>query len=94
MLLLCCSVDNAVQCLVGVLSAGSEPELQLQAAWCFTNMAAGTDEQALLAAKEAAPYLITYLSSSNEQLQVGSTLSLNIPLQQQRTATGRQHPIS
>lgn len=56
-------------CLVGLLS-GLEPNLQLDAAWCLTNMAAGTDEQALVVIKHAGAYLVTYLSSGNTPLQV------------------------
>ena len=56
-------------CLVGLLS-GLEPSLQLDAAWCLTNMAAGTDEQALVIIKHASAYLVTYLSSGNTPLQV------------------------
>ncbi|XP_013406767.1 importin subunit alpha-8-like isoform X1 [Lingula anatina] len=60
--------DNALQHLVGVLS-GHDSDLQMEAAWCVTNIAAGTHEQALQATKAAAPYLITYLSGSNPHLQ-------------------------
>jgi len=58
-----------VACLVGLLS-GSEPSLQLDVAWCLTNMAAGTDEHALVVIKHAGAYLITYLSSGNTPMQV------------------------
>jgi len=58
-----------VACVVGLLT-GSEPCLQLDAAWCLTNMAAGTDEQALVIIKQAGAYLVTYLSSGSTQLQV------------------------
>jgi len=58
-------------CLVGLLS-GLELNLQLDAAWCLTNMAAGTDDQALVLIKHAGAYLITYLSSGNTPMQVAS----------------------
>jgi len=67
------SVDNSMPCLVGLLS-GSEPNLQLDAAWCLTNMAAGTDEQALVVIKYAGAYLVTYLSSGNTPMQVIASL--------------------
>ena len=54
---------------MGVLS-GSEAELQLEAAWCLTNMAAGTHDQALAVLRAAGAYLVTYLSSGNAPLQV------------------------
>ncbi|KAL5015740.1 hypothetical protein ScPMuIL_005329 [Solemya velum] len=61
-------VENALSCLVGVLT-GIDAELQLEAAWCMTNISAGTHEHALAIVKSAAPYLVTYLSSSSPQLQ-------------------------
>ena len=63
------SVPNSIQVLVGLLT-GSCPNLQLQAAWCLTNMAAGTETQSAIALKFAGPYLITYLNSGNAPLQV------------------------
>lgn len=62
-------MENALQCLVGVLT-GADADLQLEAAWCVTNISAGTHEHALAIVKSAAPYLVTYLSSSSPQLQV------------------------
>jgi len=60
-----------MSCLVGLLT-GLDPELQLESAWCFTNMAAGTDEHAAAVLKYAGAYLVTYLSSGNMPLQVFS----------------------
>ncbi|XP_072024541.1 uncharacterized protein [Amphiura filiformis] len=62
------SVDNSLRCLVGLLS-GTDPALQLEAAWCVTNLSASIHEHCLLALKHAAPYLITYLSGQNAVLQ-------------------------
>lgn len=62
------SVENSLQCVVGLLT-GSDAGLQHEAAWCLTNISAGTHEHALAVAKMAAPYLITFLSSSNPSLQ-------------------------
>ena len=60
-------------CLVGLLS-GLELNLQLDAAWCLTNMAAGTDDQALVVIKHAGAYLVTYLSSGNTPMQVTASV--------------------
>ncbi|KAL3858206.1 hypothetical protein ACJMK2_012808 [Sinanodonta woodiana] len=62
------SVDNSLHCLVGLLT-GTDVDLQLEAAWCITNISAGTHEHALAIVKSAAPYLIIYLSSNNSMLQ-------------------------
>ncbi|WAR03916.1 IMA1A-like protein, partial [Mya arenaria] len=61
-------VENSLQSVVGLLT-GNDADLQLEAAWCLTNISAGTSEHALAVAKMAAPYLITYLGSSNNALQ-------------------------
>lgn len=63
------SVENSLDCLTGIFM-GNDPELQLEAAWCLTNLAAGTDDHTNAVIKCAAPYLITYLSSGNSSLQV------------------------
>ena len=73
------SVDNSVVCLVGLLS-GLEPSLQLDAAWCLTNIAAGTDQHALVVLKHAGAYLVTYLSSGNTPMQVIAKLYLVLQL--------------
>jgi hypothetical protein len=62
------SVDNSVSCLIGLLT-GLDANIQLEAAWCLTNMAAGTDEHAAIVIKHAGAYLVTYLSGSNTPLQ-------------------------
>ena len=62
-------MDNSMQCIVGLLT-GSDVELQQEAAWCLTNISAGTHDHALLVAKAAAPYLVTFLTGSNPLLQV------------------------
>jgi len=59
--------------VVGLLT-GSDADLQQEAAWCLTNMAAGSSQHALAVAKMAAPYLVTFLSSSSTLLQVSSLL--------------------
>ncbi|XP_045171293.2 uncharacterized protein LOC123533630 [Mercenaria mercenaria] len=61
-------VENSLQCIVGFLT-GSDVELQQEAAWCLTNVSAGSSEHAMAVAKMAAPYLITFLSSNNHSLQ-------------------------
>lgn len=62
------SVENSLDCLTGIFM-GNDPEQQLEAAWCLTNLAAGTDDHTNAVIKCAAPYLITYLSSGNSSLQ-------------------------
>lgn len=69
------SVENSLQCLVGILS-GSDSDLQLEAVWCVTNIAAGMHDHAMLIIKNAAPYLITFLSSSSPELQVCQTIHI------------------
>jgi hypothetical protein len=61
-------VDNALQALIGLLT-GHDSDLQLEAAWCITNISAGMHEHASLVLRLAAPYLITYLSSGNSLMQ-------------------------
>ena len=67
------SVGNTMATMVGLLT-GADPDLQLDAAWCLTNMAAGTHDHALAVLKAAGPYLVTYLSSGNTPLQVRMTV--------------------
>ena len=62
-------VEDSMRCIVGLLT-GNDCELQQEAAWCLTNISAGTHDHALLVAKAAAPYLVTFLSGSNQLLQV------------------------
>ncbi|XP_064612301.1 uncharacterized protein LOC135476260 [Liolophura sinensis] len=68
-------VENSLQCLVGILS-GSDSDLQLEAVWCVTNIAAGMHDHAMLIIKNAAPYLITFLSSNSPELQGQSAWAL------------------
>lgn len=49
---------------------GSDEKLQLEAAWCLTNIATGAEEHALSILKHAGAYLVTYLSSGNGPLEV------------------------
>lgn len=58
-----------MNCLVGLFT-GSDTELQLEAAWCLTNIAAGVDNHAMLVLRQAGPYLVTYLGNGSPQLQV------------------------
>lgn len=55
--------------LVGILT-GSDSDLQLDAAWCLTNIAAGLETHESTVLTHAGPYLVTYLSSGNPPLQV------------------------
>ena len=49
---------------------GTDEKLQLEAAWCLTNIATGSEEHALSILKHAGAYLVTYLSSGNGPLEV------------------------
>ena len=73
------SVENSVICLVGLLT-GLDAEMQLESAWCLTNIAAGTDSHASVVVRHAGPYLVTFLSSVNIPLQVNSLLQRTVLL--------------
>ena len=59
---------------------GRDSDLQLEAARTLTNLAAGSDNHTMVVAKHAAPYLITFLSSSNTSLQVSPRLTRGIDI--------------
>jgi len=61
--------DGALDRLVGLLS-DSDAELQIECVWCVANITAGEHEATLRVAKSTAPYMVTYLSSDNHNLQV------------------------
>ncbi|EDV23576.1 uncharacterized protein TRIADDRAFT_58364 [Trichoplax adhaerens] len=63
-----CSVDNALQSLIGILTQ-SDSDLQEHAAWCITNICTGNHKQTLQVTRLAAPYCITYLSGQNLAMQ-------------------------
>jgi len=62
------AVDNSLRALVGHLT-GNNAQLQLEAAWCITNLATGVHDDTMKVLKASAAYLITYLSGQNVQLQ-------------------------
>lgn len=62
------AVDNSMRALVGHLT-GNNAQLQLEAAWCITNLATGVHDDTMKVLKASAAYLITYLSGQNVQLQ-------------------------
>ncbi|XP_046840163.1 importin subunit alpha-9-like isoform X2 [Xenia sp. Carnegie-2017] len=62
------SQNGAIEVLVKHLT-GKEVQLQVEAAWCLTNLAASTHKHAVQIAKICGAYLITYLQSSNVILQ-------------------------
>lgn len=68
-------VENALKLLVGVYT-GNDSAQQLEAAWCITNISAGTTDHSLAICKQVAPYLVTYLSSGIPQLQDQSAWTL------------------
>ena len=61
-------VDNSLRTLVGHLTC-SNAHFQLEAAWCITNLSTGMHEDTMKVLKASSPYLITYLSGQNVQLQ-------------------------
>lgn len=61
-------VENGLRGVVTHLT-GNNIDLQLEAAWCVTNLSAGTHEDTMTVLKATAPYLITFLSGQNQQLQ-------------------------
>ena len=61
-------VEQSLRAMVGHLT-GRNAQLQLEAAWCITNMATGSHEDTVVVTKASAPYLITFLSGSNVLLQ-------------------------
>lgn len=62
------AVDNSLRALVGHLT-GNNAQLQLEAAWCITNLATGVHDDTMKVLKASAAYLITYLTGQNVQLQ-------------------------
>ncbi|XP_060084483.1 importin subunit alpha-8-like [Ylistrum balloti] len=69
------SIENSLSWLVG-LYTGQDIELQQEAAWCITNISAGTHQHAVAVAKYIAPYLVTYLSSVVPVIQDQSAWAL------------------
>lgn len=61
--------EGALDRLVGLLSE-SDAVLQIESVWCIANITAGEHEATLRVAKATAPYMITYLSGDNQNLQV------------------------
>lgn len=59
--------DGTLQALVGYLT-GNDAELQIEAAWCFTNLAGATQQHGLRILMASGAYLITYLKGQNVQL--------------------------
>lgn len=62
------SVSNSLPALVGLLTS-NDSNLQVEAAWCITNLSAGSDHHCNVALKASAPYLITYLDGQNIELK-------------------------
>ena len=60
--------DGSLQSLVRFLTGG-DIDLQIEAAWCFTNLAGSTRDYAVRVLKASGAYLITYLRGSNVLLQ-------------------------
>ena len=60
-------LDGALEALVRYLT-GNDAELQIEAAWCLTNLAGATQQHASRILKATGAYLITYLKGQNVQL--------------------------
>ena len=68
-------VDNSLHTLIGYLT-GNDSDLQLEAAWCITNISATDYHNMITIVKAATPYLITYLQSGSVLLQDQSAWAL------------------
>lgn len=68
-------VDNALYSLVGYLT-GSDTTLQLEAAWCITNIAANDYKDISAVVKATSAYLVTFLRSGSVLLQDQSAWAL------------------
>ncbi|XP_067934670.1 uncharacterized protein [Watersipora subatra] len=60
--------EGALDKLVGLLSE-TDAELQIESVWCVANITAGEHDVTLKVARATAPYMITYLSGDNHNLQ-------------------------
>jgi importin subunit alpha-1 len=68
-------VDNALYTLVGYLTC-NDSKLQLEAAWCITNISANEHKNMMAVVRACGAYLITHLSGSSDLLQDQSALAL------------------
>lgn len=68
-------VDNALFTLVGYLT-GSDTNLQLEAAWCVTNITANHYKNIMIVVKSTSAYLITFLKGGSILLQDQSAWAL------------------
>ena len=72
------SQDGALEKLVGLLSE-TDAKLQIESVWCVANITAGDHEHCLKVAQRTAPYMITYLSGDNIDVQVPFCLPHSLP---------------
>lgn len=68
-------VDNALFSLVGYLT-GNDTTLQLEAAWCITNITANSCDNLMVVVKSTSAYLITFLKGGSVLLQDQSAWAL------------------
>ena len=63
-----CQIENSVRSITTALISGSS-DVQIEAAWCLTNISAGSHKHTKSVLKAAGAYLVTYLESSDQRLQ-------------------------
>jgi hypothetical protein len=63
-----CQIENSIRSITTALISGSS-DVQIEAAWCLTNLSAGSHKHTKSVLKAAGAYLVTYLDSSDRRLQ-------------------------
>ncbi|XP_062517299.1 importin subunit alpha-8-like [Corticium candelabrum] len=63
-----CHVESSMRSIVSILINGTS-DVQVEAAWCLTNIAAGSHKHTKSVLKAAGAYLVTFLESFDQRLQ-------------------------